>query len=140
MATEVYTTKEVRLLDETEVELRPLPIAKLRKFTRMWTEHIQNVTKKIADNEDKELEERDFDEADLTDEQFTTFIKMCALGLESQLKADKTDKQFLSYLEDILDEQTIYTILEVTGGLNLKSGANTPNPQAPVNLPGAGTV
>lgn len=139
MATEVYTTEEIRLLDESEVELRPLPIAKLRKFTRMWSEHIKGVTKKIADNESKDEDERDFTEADLTDEQFTTFIKMCALGLESQLKGDKTDKQFLAYLEDVLDEQTIYKILETTGGLKL--GGNTaPNPQTPANLPGAGTV
>lgn len=138
MATEVYTTEEIRLLDETEVELRPLPIAKLRKFMRMWSEHIQGVTKKIAENEDKDLDEREFTEADLTDEQFDTFIKMCALGLEGQLKGDKTDKQFIAYLEDVLDEQTIYKILEMTGGLKL--GANAPNQQAPVNLPGAGTV
>lgn len=138
MATEVYTTEEIRLLDETEVELRPLPIAKLRKFMRMWSEHIQGVTKKIADNEDKELDEREFTEADLTDEQFDTFIKMCALGLESQLKAEKTDKQFIAYLEDVLDEQTIYKVLEMTGGLKL-NGAGSPNPQTPANLPGAGT-
>lgn len=139
MATEVYTTEEIRLLDETEVELRPLPIAKLRKFMRMWSEHIQGVTKKIAENEDKDLDEREFTEADLTDEQFTTFIKMCALGLESQLKGDKTDKQFIAYLEDVLDEQTIYKILEMTGGLKLGGNAD-PNQQTPVNLPGAGTV
>lgn len=135
MATEVYTTEEIRLLDETEVELRPLPIAKLRKFMRMWSEHISGVTKKIAEQEGKDPDDRDFTEADLTDEQFTTFIKMCALGLESQLKADKTDKQFIAYLEEVLDEQTIYRILEKTGGLKL--GVNDPNSQTPMNLPGA---
>lgn len=139
MATEVYTTEEIRLLDETEVELRPLPIAKLRKFMRMWSQHIQGVTKRIAENEDKDEADRDFDEADLTDEQFTTFIKMCALGLSSQLQGEKTDKQFIAYLEDVLDEQTIYKILEMTGGLKL--GANAPNQQTPANLTaGAGTV
>lgn len=122
------------------MELRPLPIAKLRKFMRMWSEHIRGVTKKIAENEDREDSEPTFDEADLTDEQFDVFIKMCALGLESQLKGDRTDKQFVSYLEDVLDEQTIYKILEMTGGLKL--GGNTPNPQTPTtNLAaGAGTV
>lgn len=138
MATEVYTTEEIRLLDETEVELRPLPIAKLRKFMRMWSEHISGVTKKIAENEDKDPDEREFTEADLTDAQFDTFIKMCALGLESQLKGDRTDKQFVSYLEDVLDEQTIYKILEMTGGLKLNAaGQPAPNQTAP--LAGAGT-
>lgn len=138
MATEVYTTEVIRLLDETEVELRPLPISRLRKFMRMWSEHIQGVTKKIAENEEKADDERTFTEADLTDEQFTTFIKMCALGLESQLKEDKTEKQFLSYLEDVLDEQTIYKILELTGGLKLGGNAD-PNLQTPASLAGAGT-
>lgn len=138
MATEVYTTEVIRLLDETEVELRPLPISKLRKFMRMWSEHIQGVTKKIAENEEKSDDERDFNEADLTDAQFDVFIKMCALGLESQLKEDKTDKQFISYLEDVLDEQTIYKVLEMTGGLKLNN--NDPNLQAPTSLAaGAGT-
>lgn len=139
MATEVYTTEEIRLLDETEVELRPLPIAKLRKFMRMWSEHIQGVTKKLAEQEEKDPEEREYTEADLTDEQFDVFIKMCALGLESQLKGDKTDKQYIAYLEDVLDEQTIYKVLEMTGGLKL-GGGNAPNQQTPANLPGAGTV
>ena len=138
MATEVYTTQVIRLLDETEVELRPLPISKLRKFMRMWSEHIKGVTERIAENEEKDPEERTFNEADLTDEQFTTFIRMAALGLESQLKEGKTDKQFLSYLEDVLDEQTIYRVLEVTGGLKL-GGDNAPNPQTPTSLAGDGT-
>lgn len=137
MATEVYTTEIIRLLDETEVELRPLPIAKLRKFMRMWSEHINNVTQKIAENTDKEQADRDFTEADLTDAQFDTFIKMCALGLASQLKKDdQTDKKFLEYLEDVLDEKTIYRILDLTGGLKL--GESAPNPMTP-NLPGVGT-
>ena len=135
MAIEVYTTKEIRLLDETEVELRPLPIAKLRKFMRMWSEHISAVTKKIAENEDKPEDEREFTEADITDEQFTTFIKMCALGLESQLKGDKTDKQFIAYLEDVLDEQTIYKVLEITGGLKLGANAD-PNQTNPAVVAG----
>lgn len=119
MATEVYTTEVIRLLDETEVELRPLPIAKLRKFMRLWNAHMRDVTKKIKENQEKDEEDRDFTDDDLSDEQYTTFIKMCSFGLESQLKEDKTDKQFLAYLEDTLDEKTIYKILEMTGGLKL---------------------
>lgn len=115
--------------------MRPLPIAKLRKFMRMWSEHINSVTKKIAENEDKPEDEREFTEADITDEQFTTFIKMCALGLESQLKGDKTDKQFIAYLEDVLDEQTIYKVLELTGGLKLGANAS-PNQTNPAVVAG----
>lgn len=139
MATEVYTTEVVRLLDETEVELRPLPISKLRKFTRMWTEHISEISKKLEEARDAD-DTSLFTEADLTDAQYDVFVKLCAFGLESQLKGDKTDKQFLAYLEDVLDEKTIYRILFKTGGLTL--GDEGPNLQNPaVNLPGAaGTV
>jgi hypothetical protein len=139
MATEVYTTEIIRLLDETEVELRPLPIAKLRKFMRMWSEHIGVITKKIGENTDKEMDERDFTEADLTDAQFDVFIKMCALALESQLKKDdETASKFEGRLEDVLDEKTIYRILDVTGGLKL--GDQAPNLQTPTSLAaGAGT-
>lgn len=137
MATEVYTTEIVRLLDETEVELRPLSISKLRKFTRMWTDHIRSVQAKIVEQDEKEDSEKDFTEADLTDAQFDVFIKMCALGLESQLKQEgQTEKKFLDYLEDVLDEKTIYRILDLTGGLKL--GDNTPNLQTPVVNLGAG--
>lgn len=142
MATEVYTTETISLLDGTEVELRPLPIAKLRKFMRLWSDHIQVVRKKVQEQEDAESADEiveAFSEADLTDAQFDVYIKMCALGLESQLKEDRTEKQFISYLEDILDEKTIYRILDLTGGLKL--GDEAPNPMNPANLAaGAGTI
>lgn len=137
MATEVYTTVEIRLLNEEEVELRPLPIAKLRKFTRIWSDHMNDVTKKIAENQNKsEDDESVFGEADLTDAQYDAFIKMCALGLESQLKGDRTDRQFLSFLEEVLDEQTIYKILDVTGGLKFGK-KDDPNLTAPTVGDGA---
>jgi len=85
----------------------------------------------------KDKPDEDFLNNKITDAQFDVFIKMCALGLESQLKGEKTEKQFLSHLEDILDEHTIYRILERTGGLNMSD--SIPNQKPPVN-PGAGTI
>jgi hypothetical protein len=138
VATEVYTTEDIRLLDETEVELRPLPIAKLRKFMRLWSDHIKTVQGKLQSASETGEEVEALSEADLTDAQFDVFIKMCALGLESQLKGDKTDKQFLAYLEEVLDEKTIYRVLYKTGGLRL--GDEDPNLQnTPTNLAAAGT-
>jgi len=105
---------------------------------RLWSEHIRTVQGKLAASADEGNEVEALSEADLTDAQFDVFIKMCALGLESQLKGDKTDKQFTAYLEDTLDEKTIYRILDRTGGLKL--GDESPNPGNPAeNLPGAGT-
>ena len=130
MATEVFTTQDVTLLDGTDITLRPLPIAKLRKFSRLWADHMKDMQKRMqAASETDEV----FDEADMTDEQLTVFIKMCSLGLEADLKEEKNDKQFKEYLENVLDEQTIYTILFVTGGLDLNSLGN----QNPAKVPGA---
>lgn len=135
MATEVYTTEEIVLLDGSEVEIRPLPIAKLRKFSRIWSEHISEMSKKFVERED---EDSDLTDADLTDAQFDAFIKMCALGLEQELKGTMTDKQFREHLENVLDESTIYKILKVTGNLSFGED-DTPNQVAPANQAGAGT-
>ena len=134
MATEVYTTEEITLLDGTDVELRPLPIAKLRKFMRVWSTHASEMAKKLA--EQAESDNPNLNEADVTDAQFDTYIKLCAMGLEKDLKGDKSEKEFLAWLEDTLDEQTIYKILDVTGGLRL---GTDPNLQNPASLMGAGT-
>lgn len=146
MATEVFETVEIRLLDETEVELRPLAISKLRKFTRLWSNHMTSIQDKLAAEAEREEADDDsspnpaaeFNQADLTEAQFDTFIKMCALGLSSQLQGDKTDKKFLEYLEDVLDEKTVYKILDVTGSLKF-GDSDDPNHQNPEILtPGSG--
>jgi hypothetical protein len=131
MASEVFSTEVVTLLDGTEVELRPLAIAKLRKFMRMWQDHIKVISEKLQADMEKEVGEREFTEAEMTDAQFDIFIKMCALGLETQLKEGKTDKQFLAHLEEVLDEATIYRILLVTGNLKLGEQEQDPNPPTP---------
>lgn len=145
MATEAYTKIVLTLLDDEEVEIRPLSIAKLRKFMRIWSDHIALIGEKIAENEKKAEEEaegkdvedwQEFTNADLTELQFDAFIKMCALSLEKDLKGDRTEKKFLEYLEDVLDQETIYKILEVSGGLDLK-GENTPNQNPAATNPGA---
>ena len=139
MATEVFTTENIILLDGTEVQLRPLPISKMRKFSRMWAEHMSDIAKQLGESE-AENENEVLIGADLTDAQFTTFIKMCALGLESQLKEEKTEKQFLAYLEDVLDEKTIQRILERTGGLKLGGQDPNLNPAAVAGLAEVGTA
>lgn len=133
MATEVFTTEEITLLDGTEVELRPLPIIKLRKFMRMWSEHMAEVRKAVS--EAMGAEDGDVNDSDLTDKQFDVFIDMAALGLEADLKGDKTNKQFREYLEGVLDEKTVYFILNAIGGLKL---GEDPNPQTPVTTSPAG--
>lgn len=136
MATEVFTTEVITLLDGTEVVLRPLPISKMRKFSRLWAEHMHSISKAFSEQTDDGGEEA-LVGANLTDEQYTAFIKMCSLGLESQLKEDNmTEKQYLASLEDLLDEKSIQKILEVTGGLKLGGDPNQAGPAANLALDG----
>ena len=113
MATKAYTAREISLQDDTDVTVRPLPIGRLRRFLEAW-EHI------------KDLEEGD--------DGFGVFINCCGVSLEHEFKGKgkfdsvrapaNEDGEFLSaeykeYLEEVLDLETIYVILEVAGGIKL---------------------
>lgn len=113
MATTVYTQEEITLQDGTEVTLKPLPIGRLRRFMEAWGKFV---------------------EVETEDDGFNVFVNCAGIALEDNykgkfdaLKATKDEKEageFLSaeykeYLEDTLDLETIYRILEITGGLKL---------------------
>lgn len=134
MATEVFTREDITLQDGTTVELRPLVIGKLRKFMKDWNEHVTTVTKIVTENSEKEEPENVEDQ--ISGLQYDTFIKLCKYGL-ADLKADKTEKQFTEYLEDTLDEPTIYKIIEITGGLKL--GGQNLSQEGQENLAQLGT-
>lgn len=117
MATTVYNQEDIVLQDGKEVTLRPLPIGRLRRFMDAWNR---------------------FADVKTDDEGFDVFLNCAGIALESEfkgqfdsLKATKdqmAEGQYLSdeykeYLEDTLDLDTIYKILEVTGGIKL----NDPN-------------
>lgn len=113
MATRVYNEETITLQDGNDVVLRPLAIGRLRRFMEAW--------KGFADVEDDE-------------QGFNVFVNCAGIALEDNykgkfdsLKASKEEKEageFLSaeykeYLEDTLDLDTIYRILDVTGGIKL---------------------
>lgn len=113
MATTVYNQEEITLQDGTDVVLKPLPIGRLRRFMEAWAKFSE-----VKDDNDG----------------FNVFINCAGIALEDNykgkfdaLKASKEDKEkgeFLSeeykeYLEDTLDLDTIYKVLEVTGGIKL---------------------
>jgi hypothetical protein len=113
MATKVYNTEEIILQDEREVVLKPLPIGRLRRFMEAWTQ---------------------IGKLDEGDDGFGVFVNCAGIALEENfkgefdsLKANKEEKdagEFLSaeykeYLEEYLDLDTIYKILEVAGGIKL---------------------
>lgn len=113
MATKAYTAREISLQDDTDVTVRPLPIGRLRRFLEAW-----EVIKDIDEGDDG----------------FNIFINCSGIALEHEFKgkgkfdsvraAVNEDGEFLSpeykeYLEEVLDLETIYVILEVAGGIKL---------------------
>lgn len=113
MASKAYTVREVSLQNDKDVTIRPLPIGRLRRFMDAW--------KAIAN-----LEEGD--------DGFDIFVNCSGIALEHEFKgefdalkatvAEQEAGEFLSpeykeYLEENLDLETIYVILEVAGGIKL---------------------
>jgi hypothetical protein len=120
MATTVYEEVDVTLQDNTDVVLKPLPIAQLRRFMAAWKEMAN-----LKGESDEEKEEYSF----------TVFVNCAGIALENQFLAlekftetrgkgkDPLSKEYRDYLENVLDMDTIYKIMEVCGGLKL----NDPN-------------
>ena len=128
MATEIFTTEVVKLLDGTEVELRPLSLSRLRKFVKIWTDYMNVGSEKFKKAESEDNIEGLLNDYDMKTLEYDSFVKMCALGLETQLKtAEMTEKKFIEYLEDVLDENTIYKMLEVFGNLKLGGAGQDEN-------------
>lgn len=116
MATQVYKTEDITLQNGEDVTLKPLAIARLRRFMEAW---------------DK------FSEAEDDNDGFDVFINCCGIALEAnyiekygsaeamQASAEQKKKgQFLSKaykadLEEILEMDSIYRIMDVCGGIKL---------------------
>ena len=116
MATTVYSAVDITLQDNTDVTLQPLPIGQLRRFMAAWKEM---ATLKGETDEEKE------------EYSYTVFVNCAGVALENQFKAvekfektrgtgkDPLSKEYREYLEEVLDMETIYKIMEVCGGLKL---------------------
>ena len=113
MASKVYNQEEITLQDETDVVLKPLPIGRLRRFMEAWGK---------------------FAEITSEEEGFDVFINCAGIALEDNFKgkfdalkaspAEKDKGEFLSpeykeYLENTLELESIYKILDVSGGIKL---------------------
>jgi hypothetical protein len=117
MATQVYTTEDITLQDGTDVTLKPLAIARLRRFMNAWREF-----EKLGETDDNE------------DGGFDVFVNCAGVGLSENF-ADKFDDlwptteqkkkglhlnpDYKAYLEDVLDLDSIYKVLEIAGGIKL---------------------
>lgn len=112
MATEAFKKTEISLQDGHDVTLRPLPVARLRRFLEAW----------------------EAGTGDNTEDGFEAFINCCGIALEHEFKGKfdalkatvegREKGEFLSteyreHLEEVLDLDTIFVILEVAGGIKL---------------------
>lgn len=127
MAKTVYDSETIRLQDDREVTLVPLAIGRLRRFMAAWGAF-----------------------ADLKDEEqaFDIYINCCGIALEKAVedKFEQTrdeDKvltdDYREYLEDVLDMDTIYKILEICGGLKLNDPKLLEAAQEALAAQGVGT-
>lgn len=96
MATTVNENKTIKLMDGSELQVRPLKISLLREFTSKFA----GITD-IAEDNDKSM--------DLLMECVQIAMKQYKPELASDPKA----------LEDILDLPTVYAIIEAASGINL---------------------
>lgn len=99
MATSVYTTEEITLQDGTDITLRPNVIKRQKRFM---------VALEGLSVPDSQIEAYD---------QIIDLAQICLEGPAPELAKDR-DK-----MEEILDEPTLYKIIEVCGGIKL----NDPN-------------
>jgi len=118
MVKEAYDKVPLLLSDGTEVTLKPLVISRLKRFM-------------IAFGEMKSLDKEDETGS------FDIFTSCAGIALEGELssnfettKADSKKKdenhistEYREYLEETLDMETIYKVLEVCAGIKL----NDPN-------------
>jgi hypothetical protein len=96
MATKIYDVEYIKLVDGTEIELRPLKIKYLRKFMDYF-----EVIKFAKD-----------------DEASIRILSHCALiALRSQYPLICTIEE----LEDNLDLPTVYKVLDITAGIKINS-------------------
>lgn len=109
MAKTVYSSELIQLQDGTEVKLVPLAIGRLRRFMEAWSKF-------------GNLEEGD------QYAPFDIYINCCGIALEKDF-AEKFEEtaddekvitdEYRKFLEDTLDMETIFKIVEICGGINL---------------------
>jgi hypothetical protein len=101
MATTVHEAHKVKLIDGTEITLRPLKISLLRKFMKKF----EGIAAVVEDN-DKSI----------------NLLMECVLIAMEQYKPElATD---IAALEDNIDLPTVYEIVETASGIKLSEAAS----------------
>jgi len=104
LATKIYETIEIELLDGRNITIKPLSIKNLRELMKVW-EKAQEAENEIA---------------------FLDVVSECARIAFRQFAPDLAENK--DVFEDAIDLQTMYKVLEVAADIKL----NDPNLQAAV--------
>jgi inhibitor of KinA sporulation pathway (predicted exonuclease) len=100
MSTEVYEEKTIKLIDGTEVKVRPLKISLLRPFMKKF----EGITA-VAEDNDKSM----------------SLLMECVQIAMKQYKPEMAED--LKALEDNLDLPTVYKIVEEASGVKLSEAS-----------------
>ncbi len=100
MATTVYEAQQIKLIDGTEVTLRPLKISLLRKFMKKF----EGIAEVVDDNEKS-----------------INLLMECVLIAMEQYKPELAKD--LAALEDNIDLPTVYKVVEIASGVPLSEAA-----------------
>lgn len=100
MATSVYETVDIELMDGTNISMRPLKISLLREFMKKFAEIADN-----ANDNDKSM--------DILMECVEIAMKQYNPELDSREK-----------LEDILDLPSVYKVIEAASGIKFDEAGN----------------
>lgn len=100
MSTELYEEKTIKLIDGTEIKVRPLKISLLRPFMKKF----EGITA-VAEDNDKSM----------------SLLMECVQIAMKQYKPDLAED--LKALEDNLDLPTVYKIVEEASGVKLSEAS-----------------
>jgi hypothetical protein len=103
MATSVYETSEIELLDGTKIKMRPLKISLLRDFMKKF-EGLQEVA---ADN----------------DKSMDVLVDCVQIAMKQYNPSYADDR---ATLEDNLDLPSVYKIIEAAAGIKFDDQGNIP--------------
>ena len=107
MATKVYETLELELLDGRKIIVKPLNLKNLRAVMKEW--------QKASEAEDED--------------QFLDVLIRCTTITMAQLDPELKDD-----VEDVMDLQTMYKILEIAADIRLNGPNQMATAQAPVGI------
>jgi hypothetical protein len=101
MATKVYETEDIELMDGTKISMRPLKISLLRDFMKKFDTVVEVATDNVASMD---------------------VLVDCAMIAMKQYGPDYADDK--EKFEDAVDIKMVYKIIEVASGIKLDAEGN----------------